>query len=122
MFSLAYNEHRQYGCVDCNTRPFPNPPDNTNEDVIKQYLSMKHCCFYVKTLGKECVKKKSFGYLEGKPCVLLKLNRIYGWLPQLYANKSEAPEEFRDRFHEKHIGVKCFGIVSECLQWRKLYL
>lgn len=31
---------------------------------------------------KKCTADKSFGYLEAKPCVLVKLNKIYGWQPE----------------------------------------
>ncbi|TRY67875.1 hypothetical protein TCAL_06434 [Tigriopus californicus] len=40
-----------------------------------------------------CTKDASYGYKDGKPCVLLKLNRIYGWVPELFANSSDLPEE-----------------------------
>ena len=29
-----------------------------------------------------CAREKSFGYATGMPCVVLKLNRIFGWLPK----------------------------------------
>ncbi|KAI1285956.1 Sodium/potassium-transporting ATPase subunit beta-2 [Halotydeus destructor] len=34
--------------------------------------------------GEACTATDSFGYSQGKPCVLIKLNRIYGWEPVPY--------------------------------------
>ena len=30
----------------------------------------------------DCTLENNYGYKEGKPCILLKLNRIYGWNPE----------------------------------------
>jgi hypothetical protein len=32
----------------------------------------------------DCTLERNYGYKEGKPCILLKLNRIYGWKPEPY--------------------------------------
>ena len=32
-----------------------------------------------RVLGKECTKEKDFGYEQGEPCILLKMNRV-SWL------------------------------------------
>lgn len=40
----------------------------------------KVCRFDVKTLGP-CTQENGYGYAEGKPCVLLKLNKV-GTLPR----------------------------------------
>jgi len=34
----------------------------------------------------KCISEEHYGYSHGKPCLLLKLNRVYGWLPQPYFN------------------------------------
>jgi sodium/potassium-transporting ATPase subunit beta len=31
-----------------------------------------------------CTEVNEFGYEEGKPCIFLKLNKIYGWNPEYY--------------------------------------
>eukprot|EP00095_Tigriopus_kingsejongensis_P003906 maker-scaffold85_size395806-snap-gene-0.8 protein:Tk03906 transcript:maker-scaffold85_size395806-snap-gene-0.8-mRNA-1 annotation:"sodium potassium-transporting atpase subunit beta-2" len=46
-----------------------------------------------KLLTGNCTKDENYGYKNGKPCVLLKLNRIYGWTPDLYTNSSDMPEK-----------------------------
>ena len=38
---------------------------------------------------KKCISEELYGYLHGKPCILLKLNRVYGWQPEPYYNLTE---------------------------------
>jgi len=38
------------------------------------------CTFELKSLGP-CIEKQDFGYVKAEPCVLLKLNKVYGWVP-----------------------------------------
>jgi len=44
----------------------------------------KFCFFDIKKLGNICSKSNEFGYRKGEPCVLIKLNRIFGWKPDSY--------------------------------------
>ena len=37
----------------------------------------------------KCITEESYGYLHGKPCILVKLNRIYAWNPTPYYNITE---------------------------------
>jgi len=50
------------------------------------------CIFTDKMLGEECQKKDNFGYLNGKPCVLLKMNKMINWVPEVYRNETELPK------------------------------
>ena len=34
------------------------------------------CRFDIKDLGADCVKQQSFGFEDGQPCILLKMNRV----------------------------------------------
>ncbi|CAH8441053.1 unnamed protein product [Heterobilharzia americana] len=42
----------------------------------------KVCKFSLDKLGP-CNEKNDYGYSKGSPCVLLKINKVYGWLPSL---------------------------------------
>jgi len=70
------------------------------------------CRFDITTeLGDICVKQQTFGYADGQPCVILKLNRIFDWLPESYTNDT-LPQELRDSpglWQEYFITVKCEG-------------
>lgn len=72
-----------------------------------------------------CSAAIDFGYSEGKPCVFLKLNKIYDWKPKFYANIDELPENMPEvlkeviRNHVRTYGnlevvwVSCEGETSE---------
>lgn len=42
---------------------------------------------------KDCTSRKGYGYKDGKPCIFLKLNKIYDWKPQYYGDTSLLPDE-----------------------------
>ena len=52
----------------------------------------KVCAFDIKLLGNQCTKEESFGYERGRPCIVLKLNRIFGWVPEPYDDPNDLPE------------------------------
>ncbi|XP_059098980.1 sodium/potassium-transporting ATPase subunit beta-like [Tigriopus californicus] len=37
----------------------------------------------------KCISEENYGYYHGKPCILLKLNKIFGWFPDPYYNVTE---------------------------------
>jgi len=37
----------------------------------------------------KCISEEHYGYYHGQPCILLKLNRIYGWQPEPYYDIQE---------------------------------
>jgi sodium/potassium-transporting ATPase subunit beta len=43
-------------------------------------------------LTDNCTEANNYGYPQGTPCVLLKLNKIYGWNPKPYDKKKKLPE------------------------------
>ena len=51
----------------------------------------KVCNFDIKLLGTQCTKEEHFGYERGRPCIVLKLNRIFGWIPEPYDDLNDLP-------------------------------
>ncbi|ESO02475.1 hypothetical protein HELRODRAFT_184992 [Helobdella robusta] len=68
----------------------------------------KACRFVIDTLGQNCTWQRDYGYDEGKPCVLLKLTKIFGWEPPAFGFNETVPE-LGDRFSPDTIGVTCEG-------------
>jgi sodium/potassium-transporting ATPase subunit beta len=68
----------------------------------------KACRFQIDSLGPECVWQRDYGYDEGQPCVLLKLNKIFNWEPDLY-DETDFPSELGNRTNSQYIGVTCEG-------------
>lgn len=54
-----------------------------------------------------CTEENKYGFVDGKPCILLKLNRIFGWVPTPY-NSTKLPEDMpknlKDFIKEKETG------------------
>lgn len=54
----------------------------------------QYCKVKANDLMKEsCTHETNYGFETGTPCLLLKLNRIYGWEPQPYTNVSDFPSD-----------------------------
>jgi len=62
----------------------------------------KVCSLDLSEFG-ECIKEKKFGYEKGKPCIFLKLNKIYNWIPDTYRTTTDLPPEMPKDL-SKHIG------------------
>lgn len=59
------------------------------------------CEFKIDLLGGFCTKERRFGYEEGRPCIVVKLNKIYGWKPQVYENVTDLPSHMPDTVKAK---------------------
>lgn len=52
--------------------------------------SGKVCNVDVKS-WKPCTRENYFNYHKSAPCIFLKLNKIYGWIPEYYNNSNDLP-------------------------------
>lgn len=99
-FLEQYENEAQEGedFIDC---------DNLKEDDRDL---KKVCRFKVDKLGDECTWQKDYGYDEGTPCVLLKLNKVYNWRPEEYPNGT-IPEGMPEggELNPGHITITCEG-------------
>uniref|UniRef100_A0AAF5PIY9 Sodium/potassium ATPase subunit beta n=1 Tax=Wuchereria bancrofti TaxID=6293 RepID=A0AAF5PIY9_WUCBA len=85
--------------MDGSARPEILPGD----DIVKS------CRFELaKFSGAGCGKNTSYGFSEGKPCVILTLNRLIGWMPIDYAPDS-VPEIIKERYKPNFVTLKCDG-------------
>lgn len=109
-FLEPYRDHTQLpgggkNQVICD---FTNPPAKGNV-----------CAVEVTKLGS-CTSEAGYGYNKSAPCIFIKLNRIYGWIPQVYDDITDLPENMptdltdhikslpeQDR---KQLWVSCNGI------------
>merc|ERR1712083_693682 len=48
-------------------------------------------------MGEECILKGDYGYTEGKPCVIIKLNKIFQFIPKLKGTNKD------------YLQIKCEG-------------
>ncbi|CAI9718157.1 potassium-transporting ATPase subunit beta-like [Octopus vulgaris] len=60
-----------------------------------------------------CNKKTNFGFSIGKPCFIVRVNKVYNWKPEPYTSLSDIPSEFpKYRYHKNFIGIYCYGLDS----------
>lgn len=79
-FLEPYEDGRQFG-QSIQQCTFNNPPQPD-----------KVCQFDIKTLGENCTKERHFGYDQGHPCILIKINKIFDWVPVAF-NGSNMPDD-----------------------------
>lgn len=96
--------------------------DQSNSDYYQDCSSSvnasngKSCRFDLSNLGP-CNADSKYGYADNKPCILLKLNKIYGWTPEQLSpdssgscnadyQKSSGGECLPE---PQHIGITCEG-------------
>ncbi|XP_037089002.1 sodium/potassium-transporting ATPase subunit beta-like [Pollicipes pollicipes] len=89
----------------------------------KQAGKNQFCEFKIDELGGRCTKERRFGYEEGRPCIIVKLNKIYNWVPDFYTSVAELPKKMpktvRDRIardftnSSSHITKKNVWITCE---------
>lgn len=92
-----------------------NNNSNNNEGVKHDCNSNKdpkdidsYCPFDNSSIPIECSASQNFSFPVGKPCILLKLNRIYGWKPIPW---SEKPPNYPDGapFEPGNVQITCEG-------------
>lgn len=115
-FNATRNETVEYWVKNLNTylEPYkkhdvgniiqPCTTDQTTTEDLVCYFSIPS------GLNQSCSSERQFGYPEGKPCVLIKLNRIYGWKPISY---DQAPEQLtkmlKAPFESGLVYITCTG-------------
>ncbi|CAF3698058.1 unnamed protein product [Rotaria sp. Silwood1] len=85
------------------------------EKLRPQFYQGKSCLFDINVFNKSkipCITQKNFEYDRGRPCVLLKLNKIYDWEPITYQNAAQVPEQLKALWTSEfsdYILVQCNG-------------
>jgi len=72
------------------------------------------CKVNLDNLQAECNEGNQFGYDDGEPCVLMKLNKVFGWEPEMYTigNDSNIPDELAENYagyNQEGVAVTCIG-------------
>lgn len=82
------------------------------EDDTSDKKANKVCRFPLSAIKEPCTRNKSFGYDVGHPCVLIKLNRIFNWVPEPYeAGKfpPKMPVNITSVYDYKSVYIWCEG-------------
>ncbi|XP_013411848.1 sodium/potassium-transporting ATPase subunit beta-1 [Lingula anatina] len=114
MIYFVQGDKQSFAPIIANIRAHLIQYENQNQDG-RNYIQCgygvrpreKVCTFNLDLLGP-CIWKEEYGYNDGEPCVILKLNKLYGWEPEPYDNNTRPPE-LGDRWRPDHVGVTCEG-------------
>ncbi|XP_067143323.1 sodium/potassium-transporting ATPase subunit beta [Centruroides vittatus] len=73
----------------------------------------KTCYFSIDKINDKCSTSSGYGYPARTPCVLIKLNRIYNWVPEPYKNASDLPsgipEDIKMIYSPDYVWISCIG-------------
>lgn len=68
----------------------------------------KFCPFNLREIPSHCTEVQNFSFHLGKPCILVKMNRVYGWKPDPYYDRPfNYPKDAN--FHPGMIQITCDG-------------
>ncbi|XP_043097488.1 sodium/potassium-transporting ATPase subunit beta-1a [Puntigrus tetrazona] len=108
-FLMQYNNEKQgdnNNFEDCGDKP----KNYMDRGEVESNDGVRKACRFHRTLLKECSglepNNEDFGFKEGKPCIIIKLNRIVNFRPQPPANES-IPELIRPNFQDHLIPIHC---------------
>lgn len=68
------------------------------------------CKFDMAFMQTHCNPDREYGFADGKPCVALKLNKVYGWVPSLWEDEMSSPlkEEWDIPYVKTRVPIRCY--------------
>lgn len=111
--------------LDDYLEPYQNPkilPGSGTNQMICDYdhppYQGKVCKIDLeKTMGP-CTPDLDYGYPQAKPCVFIKVNRIYGWEPDYYESLDELPRDMPVTLSS----YITHAVTRNASQWRTLWI
>ena len=107
-----------YLIVDKRGEQIINCDANLDPEYLDHQFEMNKVCRFeiVEMFGPDnmCTETRNYEYDKSKPCVILKLNRIYGWRPEAYAPDDKLPTELMPyesyvRANPRNVFILCAG-------------
>ncbi|XP_026160446.1 sodium/potassium-transporting ATPase subunit beta-1a [Mastacembelus armatus] len=85
----------------------PKPYKDRGPLEGEDHSQRKACRFYRSWLGKCSGEDPSFGFEAGKPCLIVKLNRIVNFRPRPPSNNQSLPEALHTKATDNLIPIYC---------------
>ncbi|XP_078265376.1 sodium/potassium-transporting ATPase subunit beta-1-like [Rhinoraja longicauda] len=103
-----YNDTNQVGRTpfeDCGE----TPADYVTRGPLDDSQGSKGVCKFLRQWLKNCsgIDDPSYGYAEGKPCLVAKLNRIVGYYPKPPKNDTTLREAMQANYNEFVLPIHC---------------
>ncbi|VEL38785.1 unnamed protein product [Protopolystoma xenopodis] len=118
---IAFTQHyeliqeRSTNLVACSNTLSSYVGVDNSTDLVETMSTLDSCAFNI-NWGYLCNKMRYFGYEMGTPCIILKINLIFGWQPSLYSSVGgvEVCCHGRTEFDQQLMGEVCYydGAVS----------
>uniref|UniRef100_A0A8P4KIY0 Sodium/potassium-transporting ATPase subunit beta n=1 Tax=Dicentrarchus labrax TaxID=13489 RepID=A0A8P4KIY0_DICLA len=104
----VYDEERQQDVLkyeDCGD----TPRTYIDRGSLDSDTGMRKACRFRRSWLGSCSGEsdKSFGFSEGKPCIIVKLNRIVNFKPKVPASNQSLPEALQGKVQPNLIPVYC---------------
>lgn len=76
------------GFLVCHNEPFPpseEPAEYKNRGDLESEIGVRKACKFSRSVLGPCsgIEDREFGFKEGKPCLIVKLNRIVNFRPRV---------------------------------------
>ncbi|KAM3857215.1 sodium/potassium-transporting ATPase subunit beta-1b [Diretmus argenteus] len=90
---------------DCGTEP----GDYKNRGDLESDVGIRKACRFSRTLLGPCsgIEDREFGFKEGKPCIVVKLNRIVNFRPRPPTNNDSIPDDAQPKVQPNIIPIYC---------------
>ncbi|XP_068165734.1 sodium/potassium-transporting ATPase subunit beta-1b [Antennarius striatus] len=113
-FLAAYDDKNQTDKMkfeDCGDEP----AGYRNRGDLESEQSVRKACRFSRTLLGPCsgLEDRDFGFQEGKPCLIVKLNRIVNFRPRPPASNDSIPEEGQHKVQPNVIPIYCTNKKEE---------
>ncbi|KAM4739556.1 sodium/potassium-transporting ATPase subunit beta-1a [Anableps anableps] len=107
-FLELYDEERQIDDAkyeDCGAIPRPY----TDRDTLESDLGQRKSCRFSRSQLQSCSGEndKTFGFDQGKPCLIVKLNRIVNFRPRAPSSNDSLPEALKGKSFDNFIPIHC---------------
>lgn len=86
---LESRKHQETNCfLVCHTEHFPpsdEPAEYKNRGDLESEIGVRKACKFSRALLGPCsgLEDREFGFKEGKPCLIVKLNKIVNFRPRV---------------------------------------
>ncbi|XP_017573222.1 sodium/potassium-transporting ATPase subunit beta-1b [Pygocentrus nattereri] len=113
-FVDAYNEEKQRDQMkfeDCGEQP----DEYKHRGDLESEIGVRKACRFSRSLLGPCsgVEDKDFGFSDGKPCLIVKLNRIVNFRPKPPQSNESIPEDAQHKVQPNVIPLYCHNKREE---------
>lgn len=107
-FLNSYDDEKQRDQMkyeDCGDEPGPYK----ERGDLESETGIRRACRFPRSLLGPCsgIEDRDFGFKEGKPCVIVKLNRIVNFRPRAPGSNESIPEEAQPKVQPNTIPLYC---------------